>query len=772
MRHALHALALCLSITVLTIDVAHALAPAHHWSQRFGNTGGDIGYSVGTDPSGNVFMTGNFIGTVNFGGADLTTAGATDIFLAKYDAAGVHLWSKRFGDTSSENGFSLATNATGDVFVAGYFNGTINFGGANLVSAGNDDIFVAKFDAAGVHQWSQRFGGTGVDDAFSIAVDASGNVFVGGQFSGTVNFGGANLVSAGLTDIFLAKYNSAGVHQWSQRFGGTSNDSVGWVAAGPSGVVVFTGYFQGTVNFGGSNLTSAGNLEMFVAKFDAAGVHQWSQRFGSTGIDIGYGVAVAPSGSVFLTGQFTGTVNFGGANLVSAGSSDMFLAKYNSAGVHQWSQRFGGASGGDSGYGVAVDASDNVVMAGTFNGTTDFGGGSQTSAGSSDIVLAKYSSTGAYLWNLATGGTTGEAARGIVVDGGGNVLATGNFTGPANFGGAILTTTGAGDNDIFLVKFDPLTGPPAISTIADVGNDQGRQVKIWFTRSGCDAATASLPVTQYECYRRDDAPPAFTASNPLAGAPARERLLASGWVQVGAVAAHGEPTYGIIVPTVGDSTLTLGQYRSTFYVRAATEAPATFFDSKPDSGYSLDNLAPAVPQNFVYNTGQLSWNESTAKDFDFFTVYGSNADSFGAATLVNYSVTSSMNVVASPYVYYYVTATDFSGNEGRPAKINTLSGVGSVPKNYVLSVSNYPNPFNPRTTVTYTAPSPGEVKVRIYDARGAMVKTLFEGHRVAGAYSVDWDGRADNGDAVASGLYFVRIEHASGTRSKKMVLLK
>ncbi len=211
---------------------------------------------------------------------------------------------------------------------------------------------------------------------------------------------------------------------------------------------------------------------------------------------------------------------------------------------------------------------------------------------------------------------------------------------------------------------------------------------------------------------------------------------------------------------------------SVFFIRAATATPALFYDSAPDSGYSLDNLAPSVPQNFVYTAGDLSWNESTAADFEFFTVYGSNTNSFGAATLVDCSVAPAMDVTSSPYVFYYVTATDFSGNEGKPAKVNTLSGVGGTPTSYVLSVSNYPNPFNPRTTVKYTVPSRGHVSVVVYDAHGARVATLFEGERAAGAYSVDWDGRTDNAAVAASGVYFARIEHNATTRSKKMMLLK
>jgi hypothetical protein len=140
--------------------------------------------------------------------------------------------------------------------------------------------------------WSLGIGSTGNDEAFAVAVDASGNVVVVGYFSGTVNFGSGNLVSnAGSNDIFVAKYNANGVPQWSQRFGSTSDDAAWAVAGDGSGNVFVTGYFSGTVNFGGVNLVSAGNFDIFVAKYSANGAHQWSQRFGGTDIELGTGVA-------------------------------------------------------------------------------------------------------------------------------------------------------------------------------------------------------------------------------------------------------------------------------------------------------------------------------------------------------------------------------------------------------------------------------------------------------------------------------------------------
>jgi hypothetical protein len=551
-----------------------------------------------------------------------------------------------------------------------------------------------------------RLGGVSNDRAYSLAVDAAGGpVITGAYFGGTINLGGSNLVATGGEEIFLAKYNAAGVHQWSRRCGGTSDDIGNGVSVTKSGDVYLAGYFSVTAEFGGANLVSAGSSDVFVAKYNAAGVHQWSYGFGGTGQDLGISMVADGNRGAVVTGYFVGTANFGGNNLVSAGGADIFIAKYDATGAHEWSRGFGSATI-DVGYGIAVNGPGNVLFTGTYNGTVDFGAGNLVSAGNSDVFLGNY-------------------------------------------------FTGTGLN---------------IDSIADIGNDQGRKVKIRFDRSHWDIGTVANPVTRYVAMRRDDAPPANSSSNLGVGEVAHR--LVSGWTEVGSISAFGDDEYGIDVPTIGDSTLALGQYRSTFFIRAATDEPSVFYDSPPDSGYSKDNLAPGVPLNLIYNAGDLTWDESSAADFDFFTVYGANTDNFGAATVVDYSVSPTMSVNASPYAYYFVTATDFSGNEGKPAKVNALSGVGDVPKSYVLSVSNYPNPFNPRTTVSYTVPSRGHVTVRVFDAHGAYVATLFDGERNAGAYSTEWDGGTEKAGVAASGVYFARIEHASGTRSKKMVLLK
>jgi hypothetical protein len=382
-------LAVCLISSVGTIFTASAQIPQHIWSHRFGDASFQSGWSVAVDGSGSVIVTGSFVGTVDFGGGPLASAGSEDIFVAKFDAGGNHVWSQRFGDASSQRGQCVAVDGLRNVILTGGFQGTVDFGGGPLTSAGENDIFVAKFDAGGNHVWSQRFGDASSQTGRSVAVDGSRNVIIKGYFWGTVEFGGGPLTSAGSHDIFVAKFDAGGNHVWSQRFGEASNQRGVSVAVGGSGNVIVTGHFWGTVDFGAGPLTSAGNYDIFVAKFDAGGNHLWSQRFGDASSQRGQSVAVNGSGNVILTGYSQGTVAFGGGPLTSAGSDDIFVAKFDAGGNHVWSQRFGDASL-QRGESVAVGGSGNVLVTGHFRGIVDFGGGPLTSAGGDDIFIAKF----------------------------------------------------------------------------------------------------------------------------------------------------------------------------------------------------------------------------------------------------------------------------------------------------------------------------------------------------------------------------------------------
>ena len=362
------------------------------WVKTYGGTLYDVGLGIAVDSSGNSYITGYFRGTVDFGGGDVTAAGIYDIFVLKLNSSGTFQWVKTYGGTSSD-GDGIAVDSSGNSYITGFFRGTVDFGGGDVTSAGSNDIFVLKLNSSGTFQWVKTYGGTSFDYGYGIAVDSSGNSYITGYFEGTVDFGGGDVTAAGNKDIFILKLNSSGTFQWVKTYGSTSSDYGYGIAVDSSGNSYTTGTFEGTVDFGGGDVTSAGGSDIFVLKLNSSGTFQWVKTFGGPAADYGYGIAVDSSGNSYITGFFRGTVDFGGGDVTSAGSNDIFVLKLNSSGTFQWVKTYGGTSF-DYGYGIAVDSSGNSYITGYFEGTVDFGGGDVTSAGGADFFVLKLNSSG------------------------------------------------------------------------------------------------------------------------------------------------------------------------------------------------------------------------------------------------------------------------------------------------------------------------------------------------------------------------------------------
>ena len=443
---------LAVLVCILGLPYAlHAQDLSHNWSERFGDASLQRGYGVATDGSGNMIVAGAFLGTVDFGGGPLTDLGDGDIFVAKFDPSGNHIWSQRFGDASEQWSEAIVVDQAGNVIVTGGMAGTVDFGGGPLVSSGDNDIFVAKFGAGGNHIWSQRFGDPSEQYGKGVAADGLGNVIVTGRMVGNADFGGGLLIGDGQPDIFVAKFDSSGNHLWSERFGDTNLQWGRSVATDGSGNMIITGRLKGTVDFGGGPLTAAINENIFVAKFGPSGNHIWSQRFGEGScIAWGSSVSVDGLGNVIVSGPFWGSVNFGGGLLWTAGRFDTYIAKFDPSGNHIWSKRFGDGEDSSS-HGVAVDGSWNVIITGSMEGTVDFGGGPLTCSGEHDIYIAKFDRDGNHIWSERFGDASDQWSRSVAIDGAGNAVLTGAMEGSADFGGGPLAS-GGGD-DIFVAKF-------------------------------------------------------------------------------------------------------------------------------------------------------------------------------------------------------------------------------------------------------------------------------------------------------------------------------
>jgi hypothetical protein len=324
------------------------------WAKQVSGISHDGGNSVVVDGAGNVYTTGYFLGTTDFdpgaGVFKLTSGGDTDLFVSKLDANGNFVWAKGVGGTSGDQGTSVTVDGMGNVYITGYFEGTVDFdpdaGVVKLTSAGqNTDIFVSKFNPGGNFVWAKQLGGTFHDGGTSIAVDKMGNVYTTGYFEDTGDFdpgaGVFKLTSApgAYSDMFVSKLDAGGNFVWAKGVGAKGLDYGTSVAVDGSGNVYTTGLFYYTVDFdpgvGVFNLTSAYS-DMFVSKLDAGGNFVWAKQLsGINGYVFSSSVAVDEGGGIYTTGNFYSTVDFdpgmGVFNLTSAGYRDIFVSK-----LHQY----------------------------------------------------------------------------------------------------------------------------------------------------------------------------------------------------------------------------------------------------------------------------------------------------------------------------------------------------------------------------------------------------------------------------------------------------
>jgi hypothetical protein len=300
------------------------------WAKQYGEAGGDGGaYQIGVDAAGNIVVPAIYSnGAVDFGCGSLPPLGGYDALIAKLDPLGNCLWSKRFGDSAFQQSSAASADASGNVLLAGILAGTADFGGGPLTSAGGQDVFVAKFDPSGNYLWAERFGDASDQLALGVAVDSSGDAAVAGQFAGTLAFGTTPaLVNTGGLSGFVAMLSPTGTPLWSTGVGGAGSDGLNSVAVDYLGNVCVTGFFSDTIDLGSGPLVSAGMDDVVVAKYDNAGTLVWGKRFGDPQQQVGNAVGVDYTGHVYISGTMSGTIDFGEGPLTSAGGADLFVAK-------------------------------------------------------------------------------------------------------------------------------------------------------------------------------------------------------------------------------------------------------------------------------------------------------------------------------------------------------------------------------------------------------------------------------------------------------------
>ncbi|MFM9984281.1 MAG: SBBP repeat-containing protein [Flavobacteriales bacterium] len=296
------------------------------WAHRIGGIGDDYGRAIVLDSLGFIYHTGYFEDTIDFdpdtSSVILSTAGQADIFVYKTNTTGNILWAKSMGGTRNDYGRAIAIDKLGNVFTTGHFRGTADFDPGTGVflrtSVGLSDFFVSKLNSSGNFVWVRRMGGPGNDYGRGIGLDNTGHVYTTGYFEDTCDFrpgtGIYNLISIGLSDIFVQKMNNAGQFHWARSWGGIGDDLGRAISIDNLSNVYTTGQFADVVDFdpnaGTYNLVSTGQDDTFLSQLDSAGIFACAIHFEGLASDNGSHLTIDKEQNIVVTGYFSQSVDF------------------------------------------------------------------------------------------------------------------------------------------------------------------------------------------------------------------------------------------------------------------------------------------------------------------------------------------------------------------------------------------------------------------------------------------------------------------------------
>lgn len=412
------------------------------WGATYGGRSSTALYELSASSTNELYGVGFFGGPADFGFGEVTSQGRYDGFLMKKTAEGAPLWVKTFGQTGSTRIRSVSVAPNGDVVVAGYFDGSVDFGLGVRSASSAEDGFVARFDAAGNALWDYLVPGTGVVHLEQVRVSGDGQVIVVGNFTSSLNSGLGVLSSQGDFDIFLAKLSASGTPVWHKRLGSAGRDNSQAIAISPSnGDVVIGGLFRQSVDFGGGPVTAQGSYNAFIARYNAAGNHIWSKKVGGKDYDAIRTVAIDAFGEIVVGGFFFFTADFGGGPISAVGGYDNFVAKYRGNGEFRWARTFD-TKENDELWQLRTDSQGFILVAGMYRQDATTGGPTLRLTGVADSYITKLSRSGTHLWTRTSNGPSAVIAYTVAVMPDDRVVTGGYFEGAANFGQGELANKG------------------------------------------------------------------------------------------------------------------------------------------------------------------------------------------------------------------------------------------------------------------------------------------------------------------------------------------
>jgi hypothetical protein len=685
------------------------------WAKDFGGAANDVGQSTCTDAMGNVFVAGYFNSTsINVGTVVVNNSGATysDAFVAKYDQYGNFQWVQRIGGSSGAESISgLCCDPAGRVYVYGEYSSSLlslpPFTWGNP-GPGYYNLFLACIDGAGVPQWLNGYGGAGSEFASGCAYSSalSSVYFIGTYYDPTLTIGTTTLnnstVAGGKAETFFAKVSNTGAFQWARSTGAaTSNDFGNSIAVDPAGNPCITGTFDGpvvtaTTVIGTTTLTSYGNQDIYLAKYNSAGSFQWARNVGSSsGGDYAAGIAVDASSNIYFDGYYGGNMTVGTTTLAYSGYYDAFVAKYNSAGTVLWSNRISGTDA-EYLYDITLDGNANAYVAGTYAGTVVTAGtytiANTVPGPNTNVFVAKYNSSGVVQWLTNASGAGNEWSFGISADAVGNVYSTGYIDGATSFGTTTLTI--GGGYDIYFAKIGCLTtsvtgtgtnvctGSSATITASgastytwSTGTSSGSSIVITPTVNAVISvsATAGGCVGTPASYTLNILPASLSTTSTLS-LLCKQKAQITTTCSPTATSVSWSPSANLSSSTALSPTVTAGAGLMTYVVTATLNNGCVVNGNSTISSYAqTPNICIVTVDSLGYNN-EIYWEKTLYPQADSFIVYretslntykrigGVKYSSFSMYTDTNRSIGPANGNPNLTYYKYKLQIKDSCGN--------------------------------------------------------------------------------------------------------------
>jgi hypothetical protein len=424
------------------------------WAKRFGAAGNDFTWDITVLPDGNIFLAGQYDSAIDFGGGALVDGAGNDAYIAQLAPNGDFVFSASFGGAGNEWIDEVAVDAAGNIYMVGTFDTEIVLGGTpgTLAVVGTENAFIAKLDTNQVVEWAVRLGETGITRGLAIASDAAGNTVATGYYNGSIDFGGGAIASQD-DDIWMVRIDPAGAIVSSITVGNLGTDRAFDVLLDGTDVIL-VGEYDEPIDFGDGLLPDAVGQDGFIVRLDNLNQGVWTRRVGDAGNQHVYYAALSGSDIVVL-GDVASTFDFD--NTVSqAIDDDIFVIKLNSAGVTTFANFYPGAQDQHAG-GLGVSDTGNIWFGVSHELTTDYGGGVVQSLGSDDWAIILLDPMGTNLRSHRFGDSDDQDPRGIGVDALGNVVVAGDCQATMVFGvdSALILSGSTTTEDICVAKMPP-----------------------------------------------------------------------------------------------------------------------------------------------------------------------------------------------------------------------------------------------------------------------------------------------------------------------------